>query len=515
MNSYACAGCAALNSKWHRAKQEGAECRQRLDETMEESLVTAARVKELEEEMEGMREKLAERARAVEQVKQSEAATRKGLEAEIRRLAQEGMSRSHVSEELHAREQSERDLRQRLEDAEMEAGRLLQEQQALRDAAAQAEARADAAAVDAAAAVAAAQAERGAARAEVEDAVREQKRLFEEEAAARRAAEKQAADASSENERIAALEAELAKSRADHQETKKEAEVMEAKQQKMIDDLQKRLDELSRRNRELEGLRDSQKLQSSKLASAVARAQEAEGERSRAEAAMRQKLAAAEEAAEEAKAEAAAAKEEAKAAKAECEEAKADVQQQREAQKPPDMRELLSAVKIAVLAPCLRLHINGADPIQAGSAEQVDFGSLSGMLEEAVLKRYSQVTLLDGDTPLAQGGAHVIFPELKETMAHVQREVKDRLVMMMQSAGDNNSSGAAASNGTTPPLQAPNGMPQPTGFEPPAEEAPSAPRIRNTTTAGGPRTSRKPMLAAIENGADSPRRRARAASGAV
>ena len=40
-------------------------------------------------------------------------------------------------------------LRQRLEDAEMEAGQLLQEQQALRDAAAQAEARADAAAVDA------------------------------------------------------------------------------------------------------------------------------------------------------------------------------------------------------------------------------------------------------------------------------------------------------------------------------------------------------------------------------
>ena len=130
--------------------------------------------------------------------------------------------------------------------------------------------------------------------------------------------------------------------------------------------LQKRLDELSRRNRELEGLRDSQKLQSSKLASAVARAQEAEGERSRAEAAMRQKLAEAEEAAEEAKAEAAAAKEEAKAAKAECEEAKADVQQQREAQKPPDMRELLSAVKIAVLAPCLRLHINGADPDTSG-----------------------------------------------------------------------------------------------------------------------------------------------------
>ena len=56
MNSYACAGCAALNSKWHRAKQEGAECRQRLDETMEESLVTAARVKQLEEEMEGMRD---------------------------------------------------------------------------------------------------------------------------------------------------------------------------------------------------------------------------------------------------------------------------------------------------------------------------------------------------------------------------------------------------------------------------------------------------------------------------
>ncbi len=102
------------------------------------------------------------------------------------------------------------------------------------------------------------------------------------------------------------------------------------------------------------------------------------------------------------------------------------------------MRELLSAVKIAVLAPCLKLHINGAEPLSIGSAGQVDFSSLSSMLEENVLKRFSQVTLLDSETPLATGagGAHAIFPELRETMASVQEEVRERLVAMMQNAGE-------------------------------------------------------------------------------
>ena len=105
----------------------------------------------------------------------------------------------------------------------------------------------------------------------------------------------------------------------------------------------------------------------------------------------------------------------------------------------PDLREFLSNVKIAVLAPCLRLHINGAESLHVGSAEQIDFGTLCGMLEAAVLKKYSQVSLLDANTPLAKGGeagAYDIFPELKEIMAHVQREVKERLVTMMQTAGE-------------------------------------------------------------------------------
>ena len=73
-----------------------------------------------------------------------------------------------------------------------------------------------------------------------------------------------------------------------------------------------------------------------------------------------------------------------------------------------------------------------------GEAHTLDFSSLGSMLEENVLKRFSQVSLLDADTPLATGagGAHAIFPELKETMASVQEEVRERLVAMMHNAGD-------------------------------------------------------------------------------
>jgi len=45
------------------------------------------------------------------------------------------------------------------------------------------------------------------------------------------------------------------------------------------------------------------------------------------------------------------------------------------------------------------------------------------------------VTLLDEKLTL-DGGAHTIFPQLKETMSHVQREVRERLLSMMASAGE-------------------------------------------------------------------------------
>lgn len=56
------------------------------------------------------------------------------------------------------------------------------------------------------------------------------------------------------------------------------------------------------------------------------------------------------------------------------------------------------------------------------------------MLEESVLKRWSQVHLLSDEAEIDANGAHAtaIFPDLRETMAHVQREVRDRLLSMME-----------------------------------------------------------------------------------
>ena len=103
------------------------------------------------------------------------------------------------------------------------------------------------------------------------------------------------------------------------------------------------------------------------------------------------------------------------------------------------MREVLSSVKIAVLAPCIKLSISGGggEPVQAGSPEQVDLARIGKMLEESVLSKWSKVSLLDDATKLEHSGAHAIFPELKETMSHVQREVRERLMAMMEGGGAN------------------------------------------------------------------------------
>ena len=205
--------------------------------------------------------------------------------------------------------------------------------------------------------------------------------------------------------------------------------------------LQTRVEELQSKAMQLAAQGDSHRLQSTKLAGAVARAQEAEGERARTEESLRREAEAARAEAQAARAEAAGLQADLSAAR---EEARA-MQKQAErapvvsaAQTAASVRELLSAVKIAVLAPCLKLHINGAEPLHVGSAGQVDFSELTSMLEENVLKRFSQVSLLDSETQLqtGQGGAHAIFPELKETMACVQGEVRERLVAMMQTAGE-------------------------------------------------------------------------------
>ena len=112
---------------------------------------------------------------------------------------------------------------------------------------------------------------------------------------------------------------------------------------------------------------------------------------------------------------------------------------ERAAERASTLRELMGGIKIAVLAPCVKLHVNGKAST-AGSADQVDFGEMSRLLESSVLRRFSAVKLLDEQTPVQQDGAYAIFPALKATMGLVQKEVTSRLLGMMSAVDDDDAS---------------------------------------------------------------------------
>ena len=117
-------------------------------------------------------------------------------------------------------------------------------------------------------------------------------------------------------------------------------------------------------------------------------------------------------------------------------EARRELQQQQTAQGQINLRELLGAIKIAVLAPCIKVNVSGAggEALQAGAAQQVDFSIMRGLLEEKVLARWSSVKLLADGVDLAEGGAYAIFPELRDAMGLIQKEVTERLLVMMREA---------------------------------------------------------------------------------
>ncbi len=97
-------------------------------------------------------------------------------------------------------------------------------------------------------------------------------------------------------------------------------------------------------------------------------------------------------------------------------------------------KELLGAVKMAVLAPCIKVHLNGAEAFTAGSADQVNFSQMANILERRVLAKRSQVKLLPDAVELADASAYTIFPELKEALGLIQKEVTERLLGMMREA---------------------------------------------------------------------------------
>mmetsp|Transcript_9822 Transcript_9822/g.22315 ORF Transcript_9822/g.22315 Transcript_9822/m.22315 type:complete len:158 (-) Transcript_9822:338-811(-) len=128
------------------------------------------------------------------------------------------------------------------------------------------------------------------------------------------------------------------------------------------------------------------------------------------------------------------------AARQELELLKQQQQQQPQPHQPEDLarldslREVVGAVRIAVLAPCVKLHLTDGTVVQAGSASQIDFDALGRLLEASVLARFSQVKLVSDDVQIVEGGASLIFPELKDTMMLIQKEVTSRLMAMMRDA---------------------------------------------------------------------------------
>ena len=83
---------------------------------------------------------------------------------------------------------------------------------------------------------------------------------------------------------------------------------------------------------------------------------------------------------------------------------------------------------------CFRGILASARAFTAGSADQVNFSQMANILERRVLAKRSQVKLLPDAVELADASAYTIFPELKEALGLIQKEVTERLLGMMREA---------------------------------------------------------------------------------
>lgn len=103
------------------------------------------------------------------------------------------------------------------------------------------------------------------------------------------------------------------------------------------------------------------------------------------------------------------------------------------------IRQLLGSIRVAVLAPCVKLVVDGEETLRAGSPSQLDFGAIRAVIEQKVLAHWTRVVELPSDVSEDVGGedteaATDMFPELEVTMGHVTREVSERLVNMIKAA---------------------------------------------------------------------------------
>ena len=528
--THQCAKCAEMNSKLHRSRAETSDAREQLEAVQEEALASSARLRELEASVAGLREELVLRTRQLYAAREGEQLATAGAR-EIATARQADFERFGLEAAAAVHEAAE--LQRRLAEAHSENGKLAHElETALRRSE-------GAAAAVALAARQAAEAEERERREREAAAARACAALEEE----RQRRDHLAAEMARWREMSSQREAELERARRDRdlaeQRAREHAAAAAAsaqqqqEEQQHQDALSRALDvartelrtiivqtEAERRGlRRIDACRRIQNRQRSRArrsalasvlesASKVAKA-EAEAEAMRARGEHKAAAARAEAEAQSALAQAgfeAAAAERAEAKRLRDElsalqqqallqahqSARAEEQRrqahamreaaelQRQSERELTMKEVLSAIKIAVLAPCLKLHVNGLEPRLIGSPGQINFERMAAMLEAEVLVRASKISLLNEATPLDQGSAHDIFPELNETMEHVQREVRDRLLDMMSAAGEEEA-----------PATAPETAPA-TARPPPSSTAPVRPGSRMTrpemATRGGSRT---------------------------
>ena len=528
--THQCAKCAEMNSKLHRSRAETSDAREQLEAVQEEALASSARLRELEASVAGLREELVLRTGQLYAAREGEQLATAGAR-EIATARQADFERFGLEAAAAVHEAAE--LQRRLAEAHSENGRLAHELEAALRRSEGAAAAVALAARQAAEAEERERREREAAAARACAALEEERQRRDHLAAEMARWREMSSQREAELER-ARRDRDLAEQRArEHAAAAAASAQQQQEEQQHQDALSRALDvartelrtiivqtEAERRGlRRIDACRRIQNRQRSRArrsalasvlesASKVAKA-EAEAEAMRARGEHKAAAARAEAEAQSALAQAgfeAAAAERAEAKRLRDElsalqqqallqahqSARAEEQRrqahamreaaelQRQSERERTMKEVLSAIKIAVLAPCLKLHVNGLEPRLIGSPGQINFERMAAMLEAEVLVRASKISLLNEATPLDQGSAHDIFPELNETMEHVQREVRDRLLDMMSAAGEEEE-----------PATAPETAPA-TARPPPSSTAPVRPGSRMTrpemATRGGSRT---------------------------
>ena len=100
------------------------------------------------------------------------------------------------------------------------------------------------------------------------------------------------------------------------------------------------------------------------------------------------------------------------------------------------VRELLDSIRVSVMAPCVKIVVDGEETLRVGGPSQLDFEHVRRVIEAEILSRWTRVCQLGMAKNEAAGASSIadMFPELDATMVHVTREVSERLLTMIKAA---------------------------------------------------------------------------------